>query len=181
MPSSGGVAGRVGGYGLPGLNAPGGGPNGVAEPFGARAGAMGSSSGAALAVDAERLDQVAAGLASLDVAIPQRGRMYRFTTPRGHLEITARSIPVTALSRLWGLGAVIAAVFAVAALGSRPARRLWAQLARSTVVGIALGLLGLVSVAVGIFPVAGLLMVAGGIAIAIRSRVVRRPAPAFVV
>jgi len=41
--------------------------------------------------------------------------------------------------------------------------------------------LGLVSVAVGVFPVAGLLMVAGGIAIAVRSRVGRNPAPAFVV
>jgi len=181
MPASGGVAGRVGGYGLPGLNAPAGGPMPAAEPFGSRAGTTQSTDGLALAFDAERLDQVAAGLASLDVAIPQRGRMYRFTTPRGDLEITARAIPVTAISRLWGLAAVLLAVCLIGALNSRPARRLWALLASSTVVGIALVVLGLVSVAIGVFPVAGLLMVAGGIAIAIRSRVVQSPAPAFVV
>ena len=115
----GGTTQNFGGYGMPALNAPqpnapASGPQ-PADPFGARAGADLAANPTVLAFDAERIDEVAAGLASLDVAIPQRGRMYRFTTPRGDLEITARSIPMTVLSRFYGLIAISLAVCAVRA------------------------------------------------------------------
>ena len=184
MPGGGTTQG-FGGYGLPGLNAPQ--PNApargpqAADPFGARAGANFATDRAALAFDAERIDDMAAGLASLDVAIPQRGRMYRFTTPRGDLEITARSIPVTVLSRFYGLIAISLTVCVLSALTTRRARRVWAILANSTVAGLLLVLGGLCSIVLGIFPVAGLLMVATGIFIAIRSRMTRFLEPAFIV
>jgi hypothetical protein len=137
--------------------------------------------GGALAFGGEQIEEVAAGLASLDVAIPQRGRIYHFTTPRGDIEITARSIPVTVLSRLYGLVAILAATSLIAALTTRHARRLWTLLANSTIAGLLLILLGLLSIILGLFPIAGLLSIAGGIIIAIRSRIVRSPEPAFVV
>jgi len=174
----------LGSYGMPALNAPQ--PNAPVsgpqptDPFGARAGRFSADGGDTLAFDAERIDEVAAGLASRDVAIPQRGRMYRFTTSRGDLEITARSIPMTVLSRFYGLIAVSLAVCALRALMTRRARRVWMLLANSAIAGLALVLVGLLSIVLGIFPVAGLLAVAGGIAIAIRSRIQRNPAPSFV-
>jgi hypothetical protein len=171
----GGTTPGFGGYGLPALNAPqpgapASGPQ-ATDPFGSQAGTGIATDGAALAISGERIEELAAGLASLDVAIPQRGRMYRFTTPRGDLEITARSIPVAVLSRLYGLVAVLLAVCAVSALMTRRARQTWALLANSTVAALALAVLGLLSIVLGIFPVAGLLAVAGGIVIAIRSRI----------
>jgi hypothetical protein len=127
------------------------------------------------------MDEVAAGLASLDVAIPQRGRMYRFTTPRGDLEITARSIPASVLWRLYGLTAVVLVVCASSALRMRHAQAAWALLVNSAVAGLALAVLGLLSIVLGIFPVAGLLLVAGGIVIAVRSRIIHTREPAFTV
>ena len=49
---------------------------------------------------------VAAGLASLDFDLPTPGVLYRFTTPQGDVEITARIFPATSCGRLIGIAAV---------------------------------------------------------------------------
>ena len=65
---------------------------------------------------------VAAGLASLDVVLPQRGRVYSFITPRGELEITARSISQITIGKLIGLAGVLIAILLVWALGRERSR-----------------------------------------------------------
>ena len=56
---------------------------------------------------------VAAGLASLDFRLPERGRVYSFTTQRGLIDVTARPVAHTLIGRLIGLAALIAAVLIV--------------------------------------------------------------------
>ncbi len=51
-----------------------------------------------------------AGLASLDVELPLRGVVYRFTTPGGDAEITARALPSRLLRRVGGAAALVVAV-----------------------------------------------------------------------
>jgi hypothetical protein len=68
-------------------------------------GALAPSSG-------EQLALVTAGLASLDVQLPERGELYRFTTPRGAVEITARAVPTDTLNRLSRLLLVLVAAAA---------------------------------------------------------------------
>ena len=129
-----------------------------------------TAAGLAINVNGEQMAQVAAGLASLDVQLPERGRLYRFTTPRGDIAISAHSIPVVGLSRLIGLGAVLAAILIAWLLSREPARRVWTQCLNSTICGVALIILGLASVIVGILPFAGLLAIVVGLVITIRSR-----------
>ena len=124
--------------------------------------------------NSQSMDDLAAGLASLDVALPQRGRLYRFTTPRGELEIHARSVSLVVLQKLAGLAAVLVAIVIVWALGREKARRAWRRVFASLAFAIVLIVLGLVSVLFGLFPLAGLLALVIGIVLAIRSRW-RRP------
>ena len=128
--------------------------------------------------DAEGYMQIAAGLASLDVRLPERGRLYRFTTPRGELEISARAFPIVVLQRLAGLGVVLAAIFVVWLLGRENSRRGWAAIFNSRVFAVALLVAGVLSVIVGVFPVAGLVAIAAGIVLVVRRRQAARPAPA---
>ncbi|HEX5105422.1 MAG TPA: hypothetical protein VFV87_16500, partial [Pirellulaceae bacterium] len=121
--------------------------------------------------------EVAAGLASLDVALPERGRVYSFIVPRGDLEITARSISFATITRLIGLAGVAIAIVIVWALGREKSRRIWIAMFGSFAFGIGLILLGLVSILFGLFPFAGLLALVIGIALAIRARL-NRPAAA---
>jgi hypothetical protein len=108
----------------------------------------------------------ATGLASLDVRFPgfdpQRWAAYRFTTPRGSVRITARALAVHALERLERLGAAVAAVVLVLSL-----RRLWrpVRLTASAQRSLATyGILaGLVSLLLGICPMAGVAALLGGI------------------
>jgi hypothetical protein len=130
--------------------------------------------------DAEAIAQVAAGLASLDVRLPQRGRLYRFTTPRGDLEIRARSVPVVTLQRLGGLAAVLAAAFLVWALAREQSRRIFARMFRWPVFAPALIAAGAISAIVGIFPWAGLAAVVAGVTLVIRRQWPARPATIWV-
>lgn len=118
----------------------------------------------------EQLAQLAAGLASLDVQIPERGRVYRFTTPRGEIALTANSIKLDALSRLLGL----ASVFVVSLIGwflsREKGQQMLKQLLNSVIVGVALAMLGFASVFSGFLPFAGILVTVMGIVILIRSR-----------
>lgn len=157
--------GKLRGAIVPLANAPAGMPTAPRDPF--------AASDAAAAVelaDGERYAQLAAGLASLDVELPERGRLYRFTTPRGDIAITARSISQGTLARLANL-AMLAGLFFVAWLLSRPAVwPFWKQLADSTAIGILLAILGLASLLLGVLPFAGLAAIVAGLLIATRSR-----------
>jgi hypothetical protein len=116
------------------------------------------------------------------VQLPQRGELYRFTTPRGDLEIRARSVPVVALKRLAALAGVLAAIFVVWLLGREQARRVWARVFRSPLFVIALIAGGIVSIVVGVFPVAGLIaLISGGVLFVQRRHPRRRPAGATVI
>ena len=114
--------------------------------------------------------EVAAGLASLDVALPERGRVYSFITPRGELEITARSISFITISRLIGLAGVLIAIVLVWALAREKSRRIWIVMFGSFAFGIGLIILGLVSVLFGLFPIAGLALLVVGVVLAYRAR-----------
>ena len=115
-----------------------------------------------LPTDAEQLAQVSAGLASLDVQLPERGQLYRFTTPRGDIAITARAVPLDVLSRLTALAAVWSpSCSSGSSVASRPA-----ALPRDSEIppafGIALAILGFVGFIGGILPLAGVLLIALG-------------------
>ncbi|HEY5311334.1 MAG TPA: hypothetical protein VIK18_02400, partial [Pirellulales bacterium] len=57
----------------------------------------------------------ATGLASLDVKIPRRGVVYRFTTPRGEVHVTAQAVSARLTTSLFRLGIVaLVALFAIA-------------------------------------------------------------------
>jgi hypothetical protein len=127
-----------------------------------------------LNVQGEQIAQVAAGLASLDVALPERGRLYRFTTPRGDIAITASAIPASALDRLIGLVAVLVAILAAWLLSREKSRQVATWLVSSTAGGVAVLAVGLVSLLLGILPLLGLVALVAGLAIVVRSRI-RRP------
>ncbi len=112
------------------------------------------------------------GLVSLDVALPQRGIEYRFTTPRGDIEITARAVSRRTLTTLRRLGiflAVIGAMLAVRRLVRASA--VWPL--ASGKVGITLVAIGLTGIVIGVLPNAAVLVIVIGIIVAIRSYLVR--------
>ena len=113
---------------------------------------------------------VAAGLASLDFRLPERGRVYSFTTQRGLIDVTARPVAHTLISRLIGLAALIAAVLVVVVASRKPARDAYARLLGTVSCGVLLAVLGLVSLVTGIFPYLGLVLIVAGIVLAIRNR-----------
>ena len=97
----------------------------LSAPAAAGFGAMADVNAAAPRTEGEQIAQVAAGLASLDVRLPERGKMYLFTTPRGDIEITASAISASTLSRLSGLAAVLSAIFPCLVAQPRPVAPLW--------------------------------------------------------
>jgi hypothetical protein len=125
---------------------------------------------APLAVSGEQLAQVAAGLASLDVQLPERGRLYQFTTPRGETAVSANSISLNVLSRLLRLACVLAVAALAWALSRERARQTAQRFLASRVFGVAIILLGFASVLTGMLPIAGLLAVIAGVVIIVRQR-----------
>jgi hypothetical protein len=123
-----------------------------------------------VAVGGEDFSAVAAGLASLDFTLPERGQVFNFTTPRGQIEIEARPVAHSLLARLIGLVIVGAVIVVVWLIARQPARDFWRTLFGTVAAGVLLAILGLASIISGIFPLAGLLLLAGGIALAIRNR-----------
>jgi hypothetical protein len=102
-----------------------------------------------------------AGLASLDFTLPNRGALYRFTTPRGDVEITAREASNDLLRRLVEL-LIVAVVIFLAWLAVKYARRGsfgWLVERTGSTMLICLGLL---SFFFGVLPVVGLAAVAAG-------------------
>ena len=119
-----------------------------------------------------------AGMASLDVQLPLRGRVYRFTTPRGDVEVTASAASrplIEGLERLGGVAALVVVVLAARRLVRGRSFSIQTQSTISTVL-VVLGVLGML---VGILPVAGLIMTVIGVIMKIHLfRVRRRPAAA---
>ena len=87
-------------------------PSVAASPDGRLPGAAGSGGPAAQGVMPSQLP--ATGLASLDIELPTRGIEYLFTTPRGEVEITARSVSAAHVERLLELAGIVALLAAVA-------------------------------------------------------------------
>jgi hypothetical protein len=165
----GGGMGSGGGFGPPGMMPPGSPPLAQAPATDPSAVPANDVDASPMSVDLEDFGAVAAGLASLDFTLPERGKVYHFTTPRGQLEITARPIDESLVSRLMGLVGLAVAILVVWALFRQPARAFWRQLLSTVACGIVIAVLGLASIVTGVFPVAGLVLLAGGIALAIRN------------
>ena len=121
----------------------------------------------------ERDGDMPAGLASLDVQLPQRGRLYRFTTLEKKIGITARSASLPLIEgaeRVAGVAVLLVAI----ALVRRWLRGRSFDLRTQSVFSTVLIVLGVIGVALGIFPVAGLLALAVGIGMKIKLFYARR-------
>ncbi len=113
------------------------------------------------------------GLVSLDVELPQRGIEYRFTTPRGDIEITARAVSRQTLTTLTRFGiflAVVGAMLAVRRLVRD--REVWTL--DSGKVGITLSAIGLTGIVSGVLPNAAVIVTVIGMIVAVRAYLVRR-------
>ncbi len=110
------------------------------------------------------------GLASLDFQLPipnpDRWSVYRFTTPRGEVEITARSISNELLRRLGYAAGTLAVVFLIGYVIRRTTRGNGAGFISplATTLMIALGFLALI---LGVLPVLGIIAIIAGIALKI--------------
>ncbi len=123
----------------------------------------------------ESVQQVA-GLASLDVELPELDRFYQvyhFTTPRGETRISARATSRRLMTDFGRLGTV-AVIFAVI-LGlihlARTGRFVWLTQPAGSTTLICVGLLALV---IGILPLFALVALVAGITLKIRGRIARR-------
>ena len=127
-------------------------------------------------IDSVQIQSVVTGLTSLDVDLPQRGREYFFTTPRGDIEVTAQPIKSSQLNRATGLLIVLAALFAAWILW-RAARLLFTRFHGKPLATL-LVILGCFSLCSGTLPVLGILAIASGIWIFVRSFTAGTSAPA---
>jgi hypothetical protein len=95
----------------------------------------------------------ATGFASLDVQLPQRGTEYRFTTPRGNIEIQARAIDNSLWLRAKKLaivaGLILLVAFCVRIIRSVNERILGPKLAMLLII------IGLLMLVLGVAPVLG--------------------------
>jgi hypothetical protein len=144
----------------------GGGQSGESSPYGNTPGATGYGAGVPAAPPT--------GLASLDIELPLRGIEYRFTTPRGEVEITARAAGVSLLDRL---GRVIVALVLVALAWVlvRLVRRATLSDQFRRFAPAALIVAGVASLLFGILPIAGVLAIVAGIAV-LAARIRHAPA-----
>jgi hypothetical protein len=167
---AGGMGGAMGPQATqPGM--PGGSTPMAADPMAApvTAATPASATPAAGSGTAQAFNDLAQGRASLDITLPERGRLYRFTTPRGDVAIEAYSVPHVALRKLAGLAAVLVAILVVWLLGRERSLRVWRGLFRTLAFGIVLVVIGLASVISGVLPLAGLLLIGIGLALSIRA------------
>ena len=156
-----------------------GGPGRSGRSYGAAAGiggGGGGARGAARGGEEVGFDQTLAaptGLVSLDVELPLRGVRYRFTTPRGEVEVRAAAVSLALIEGLERVGGV--ALFAVLVLVVRRALRGRSISLRSQgLVSTVLIVLGVAGLLVGVLPVAGLAAVIAGIVMKVRLYMVRR-------
>ncbi|MBL8829152.1 MAG: hypothetical protein JNM18_19370 [Planctomycetaceae bacterium] len=119
----------------------------------------------------------AQGFASLDVELPQRGRVYRFTTTRGDLRLSARAV-----SRHWfeSVSQFVLVIVGILVLGGI-VRLLRSETMRgwldSPWCSGALTLVGLLLMCSGLLPVIGLIAMLGGVGVIARSLRFRWLAP----
>jgi hypothetical protein len=119
------------------------------------------------------------GLASLQLQLPEHEedfyQVYRFSTPRGEVEITAWAVSDNLLTRLLEVAAVLVAVGVLGYLVrlARAGRfaRLWGATGSTLMVCV-----GLLALLFGILPVAGLAALVAGIAIKVRRAAARSAA-----
>jgi len=109
-----------------------------------------------------------AGLVSLDVAIPEHGVVYRFTTPRGKVEITARAISHSFLETLWHLAAAVVVILVVWQAGRLVRWEGWSRWQGRRGAKALLGI-GVISVLTGVFAIAGLVAIVAGLIMYVRS------------
>ena len=114
-----------------------------------------------------------AGAASLDVDLPRRGTLVQFTVPRGEVEITARSASMPLIEGLERVGGAAVLVVLIA-LVRRWLRGREVGLRAQAAVSTALIVLGVVGLAIGVFPVAGLVTVLVGVGMKVRLFFARR-------
>lgn len=163
-----GAGGAQPGYAGPAAQLP------AADPFGqlnAPAAPM-TEPAAEVATAGEDFANVAAGLASLDLRLPERGRSYNFTTSRGQIEITARPVSDLLVGRLIGLAGLGVVVFVAWLATRKPAREAYSRLAGTVACGVLLAVVGLLSLITGVFPFLGLALIVVGVVLAIRNRTI---------
>jgi hypothetical protein len=116
-----------------------------------------------------------AGMASLDVELPARGTLYRFTMPRAEIDIAARPVSQPLIDSLIRIGGVLVAL-AVLALGWRFWKRgglpptVRPAAALILIILAAIGLLG------GVFPIASFVVLVAAIVWRVRLAIERRRA-----
>ena len=129
--------------------------------------------GAGRPVAGKPVTGIPAGLASLDFELPVRGKVFRFTTPRGDVAVRASAASQPLIEGLVRLAGV--AVLVVIVLAARRLLRGQAFSGRAKrALAIAMILLGIAGVLFGVFPVAGVLAFVAGIVMLVRLRVARR-------
>ena len=117
------------------------------------------------------------GLASLDFELPERGRLYRFTTPRGDMELAARAVSTAWLARLGGLAVIVGLVLAGYGFARVARRRTFSGL-RSRTAAALLAVLGVLSLVSGLLPILGLACLVIGIVAFVKFRHRRAPVTA---
>jgi hypothetical protein len=151
----------------PGQNQQSGGMGGGGGGFGGGGlGGFGDRS-ATPPVDSVQMQAVVTGLTSLDVDIPQRGREYFFTTPRGDIEVTATPIKSSQINRAAGLLTILA-VLLVAWIVWHAVCLVLTRLQGKPLATL-LVLFGGVSLCTGFFAVLGILAMVSGIWIFVRT------------
>ncbi len=103
----------------------------------------------------ETRTKAAAGMASLDFDLPARGTLYRFTTPLGDQQITARFVSDELLDRAFDgcLALVVLLLLWIASGLIRRGRLHWLATPAASTVLICLGILSICS---GVLPIAGI-------------------------
>jgi len=107
------------------------------------------------------LSDESAGLTSLDVDVPARGVPFFFTTPRGEVTITVRSVSQQFIETLCRIGLALA-VIAIGILGYVAWLRwhAWITPEALSMMAIVLGFAGII---IGILPILALVMLVAGV------------------
>lgn len=107
---------------------------------------------------------VESGLASLDVEIPERGVLYRFTTPRSGIEINARAISAKFIDSLKPLGIVILALGLVGLVRWLDVRRWKFSLKAQSTISSLLIIFAPLGLLLGILPILAVVALVAAIA-----------------
>jgi hypothetical protein len=121
--------------------------------------------------------QLASGLTSLDVEMPQTGSLYRFTAPRGDATITVRAVSNQSISMAKRLGLTAVVVLLAWALW----RFGWPLLERAAAhqkTGLVLAIVGLLSLLTGVLPLAGAVLLVIGLVLRFQGRERKQPVTA---